>query len=222
MGTKKEGSKKSEKAEKTKKVEKLIDDDEKAPQLKSDPMEYQREMEKKKRIHKAREALSTSMKQKKKGEQEEQDRLDEIQRKIDDERAMKRAEVEETQRIQQEVADRIRKKQEKEEEKIKFLKWKEEKSKKEKEQREKEGVEYDERAKRNLQKKKEEMAAKEIEAKKERDRITQETEWAWQRKLMESGAPKIDRENVEDELDRGDCLTIGTEEKFENENEEGV
>ena len=38
---------------------------------------------------------------------------------------------------------------------------------------------------------------------------------------MESGAPKIDRENVEDELDRGDCLTIGTEEKFENENEEG-
>merc|ERR1712008_369790 len=93
--------------------------------------------------------------------------------------------------------------------------------KKEKEQREKEGVEYDERAKRNLQKKKEEMAAKEIEAKKERDRITQETEWAWQRKLMESGAPKIDRENVEDELDRGDCLTIGTEEKFENENEEG-
>ena len=52
-------------------------------------------------------------------------------------------------------------------------------------------------------------------------RITQETEWAWQRKLLESGAPKIDRENVEDELDRGDCLTIGTEEKFENENEEG-
>ena len=47
------------------------------------------------------------------------------------------------------------------------------------------------------------------------------TEWAWQRKLLESGAPKIDRENVEDELDRGDCLTIGTEEKFENENEEG-
>ena len=56
---------------------------------------------------------------------------------------------------------------------------------------------------------------------KERDRLTQETEWAWQRKLMESGAPKIDRENVEDELDRGDCLTIGNEEKFENENEEG-
>merc|ERR1712166_89818 len=56
---------------------------------------------------------------------------------------------EETQRIQSEVADRIRKKQEKEEEKIKFLKWKEEKTQKEKEQREREGVEYDERAKRN-------------------------------------------------------------------------
>jgi hypothetical protein len=37
--------------------------------------------------------------------------LDEIQRKIDEERAMKRAEMEETQRIQQEIADRIRKKQ---------------------------------------------------------------------------------------------------------------
>ena len=38
-------------------------------------------------------------------------RLDEIQRKIDEERAAKRAEMEETQRIQQEIADRIRKKQ---------------------------------------------------------------------------------------------------------------
>ena len=63
----------SEKTEKTKKAEKEFDE-EKAPLLKSDPMEYQREMEKKKRIHKAREALSTSMKQKKKEEEEEQAR----------------------------------------------------------------------------------------------------------------------------------------------------
>ena len=63
----------SEKTEKTKKTEKEFDE-EKAPLLKSDPMEYQREMEKKKRIHKAREALSTSMKQKKNQEEEEQAR----------------------------------------------------------------------------------------------------------------------------------------------------
>ena len=63
----------SEKTEKSKKAEKEFDE-EKAPLLKSDPMEYQREMEKKKRIHKAREALSTSMKQKKKEEEEEQAR----------------------------------------------------------------------------------------------------------------------------------------------------
>merc|ERR1712166_1655963 len=64
---KKEESKKEEpkKSEKTKKVEKEFDE-EKAPLLKSDPLEYQREMEKKKRIHKAREALSTSSKNKKK------------------------------------------------------------------------------------------------------------------------------------------------------------
>ena len=44
------------------------------PLLKSDPLEYQREMEEKKRIHKAREALSISMAKKRKEEQEEQDR----------------------------------------------------------------------------------------------------------------------------------------------------
>ena len=60
--------------EKTAKTPKKEEDDEKVPLLKSDPLEYQREMEEKKRIHKAREALSISMAKKRKEEQEEQDR----------------------------------------------------------------------------------------------------------------------------------------------------
>ena len=60
--------------EKTAKTHKKEEDDEKVPLLKSDPLEYQREMEEKKRIHKAREALSISMAKKRKEEQEEQDR----------------------------------------------------------------------------------------------------------------------------------------------------
>merc|ERR1712062_751220 len=67
------------------------EDDEKVPLLKSDPLEYQREMEEKKRIHKAREALSISMAKKRKEEQEEQDRLDEIQRRIDEQKAREKA-----------------------------------------------------------------------------------------------------------------------------------
>ena len=61
-------------SEKTAKTPKKEEDDEKVPLLKSDPLEYQREMEEKKRIHKAREALSISMAKKRKEEQEEQDR----------------------------------------------------------------------------------------------------------------------------------------------------
>merc|ERR1712223_2244197 len=97
------------KKEKVKKPEK-DEDEEKVPLIKKDPLEYQREMEEKKKLHKAKEALAISSAKKRKQEQEEQDRLDEIKRKIEAQKAKEKAEEEELKRIQAEEDDKIRKK----------------------------------------------------------------------------------------------------------------
>merc|ERR1712223_1886037 len=97
------------KKEKVKKPEKE-EDEKKVPLIKKDPLEYQREMEEKKKLHKAKEALAISSAKKRKQEQEEQDRLDEIKRKIEAQKAKEKAEEEELKRIQAEEDDKIRKK----------------------------------------------------------------------------------------------------------------
>merc|ERR1711881_151326 len=95
------------------------------------------------------------------------------------------------------MGEKIRKKIEKEEEKKKFLKWK----------KEKEVEEYDQRATENLRKIKAEMDEKEAQKFLERARMTQETEMKKR---------KIDRETVEDELDRDFEVTFD----YENEGED--